>query len=442
MKTYSEVIDYLYARLPMFTRDGAAAINKGLGRTLAFCAHLGNPQDRFKSIHIAGTNGKGSSSHMLTSVLEVSGYKTGLYTSPHLLDFRERIRVHGEMVEQDFVVEFVNKHQAFIEEIAPSFFEVTVAMAFDYFAQQNVDIAVVEVGLGGRLDSTNIIHPLACLITNIGMDHMNMLGDTLEEIAGEKAGIIKSGTPVVVSEYNTVTAPVFEQKAREVDAPLCFADIIWTVRSMERSEQSLALVVDRLNSGQHLSVELDLLGSYQAKNLLGVLAVIDCLREKGYVMSQGHVLDGLRRVQQRTGLMGRWQLVSADPRIICDTGHNTDGVKEVVKNLSTTSYRHLHIVIGAMEDKDLSHMLPLLPQDATYYFCAPDMPRAMPAQELKKKAQGYGLKGRAYADIELALSASKANYTDGDLIFVGGSTFVVAEVLSFLTHGSGPWAKS
>ena len=429
MHNYNEVIEYLYARLPMFTRDGASAFKKDLDNTLVLLQALGNPQHKFKSIHIAGTNGKGSSSHMLASIFAEAGYKTALYTSPHLLDFRERIRINGQMVDEQYVIDFVQTHQALIEQIQPSFFEVTVAMAFDFFAKQQVDIAIIEVGLGGRLDSTNVIKPLASLITNIGFDHMNMLGNTLAAIASEKAGIIKPNTPVVVSEYHEDTASGFIEKAKQEHAVLEFASEILHSEIKAVNEDYLRIEVGDLDN--HIEqYELDLKGTYQAKNILGVLRMIDCMRALGYDLTQDAVKNGLRKVQSFTGLQGRWQTISKDPFIICDTGHNEDGIREVLKNLANTNYKQLHFVIGAMKDKDLGHMLPLLPTDAIYYFSNPEMPRAMPSEELTAEAHQLGLKGNAYGPVIKAFEAAKQQYQDGDLIFVGGSNFVVSEVLA------------
>jgi dihydrofolate synthase/folylpolyglutamate synthase len=428
--TYNEVIEYLYARLPMFTRVGVSAYKKDLDNTLALCQALDNPQDKFKSVHIAGTNGKGSSSHMLASVLAEAGYKTGLYTSPHLVDFRERIRINGTIIPEQQVVDFVERQKVLIERIQPSFFEVTVAMAFDYFAQEKVDVAVIEVGLGGRLDSTNVIRPELCLITNIGMDHMNLLGDTLTEIAGEKAGIIKHGIPVVISERDSRTAPVFEKKASQEAAPIYFASDLLQATLISQTDLQLEVAVTGALQDMNGQFGLDLKGSYQLKNLLGVLVSIDRLRIGGYQISDTDIHKGLRAVQQNTGLQGRWQTLSTNPFIICDTGHNEDGIKEVLKNLALTAYERLHIVIGAMKDKDLGHMLPLLPIGATYYFASPQMPRAMEASELAQVAARYHLNGNAYASVMDALDSAKQAYKEGDLIFVGGSNFVVAEVLT------------
>lgn len=429
IKTYNEAIEYLYAQLPMFTRDGASAIKKDIDNTVRFCEALGNPHQLFKSIHVAGTNGKGSTSHTLASILGEAGYKTGLYTSPHLLDFRERIRVNGQMIPEEAVLRFINEHRRLVEEIQPSFFETTVAMAFDYFAQEQVDIAVIEVGLGGRLDSTNIIHPELCVITNIGMDHTDQLGDTLIQIAGEKAGIIKSEVPVIVSERDESIAHVFERKAEEQKAPLRFASEELQVLSSARKERGLQLTVSDYVHQETIEIYVGLAGRYQQKNMLGVLTAVDELRKKGWKIDDKALMAGLANVEENTGLQGRWQVLSSDPLVICDTGHNEDGIREVMDNIRTTTFNRLHIVIGAMRDKDLAHILPQLPEQAVYYFCHPDMPRALPAEELKEKAAEYGLKGNAYPNIEEAMDSAKRVYQEGDLIFVGGSNFVVAEVL-------------
>jgi len=434
MNAYKEVIEYLYTRLPMFTRDGASAFKKDLDNTIKLCNALDNPQQKFNTLHIAGTNGKGSTSHMLAAILSEAGYKTGLYTSPHLLDFRERIRVDGVMCEQEFVTDFVQTHKALIEEVNPSFFEITVAMAFDYFEKSKVDIAVIEVGLGGRLDSTNIIQPLLSVITNIGFDHMNMLGNTLAEIAGEKAGIIKRNTPVVISEYAAETASVFLDKAHVEQAPIRFASQVYQTKMLSVDQDYLHIEAIDENGAEEI-YQLDLKGSYQVKNLAGVLLTVDELRKQGFQISRLHVHEALKKVQSTTGIQGRWQQLSKDPFIICDTGHNEDGIHEVLKNLNSTSYNKLHFVIGAMRDKDLSHMLPYLPKDAVYYFSAPDMPRAMPSDLLREEAMVFDLYGGNYSSVQEAFVAAKAAYEDGDLIFVGGSNFVVAEVLVAIDKG-------
>ncbi|MGK6353057.1 bifunctional folylpolyglutamate synthase/dihydrofolate synthase [Parapedobacter sp. DT-150] len=427
---YPDAVEYLYARLPMFTRDGASAFKKDLVNTLRLCGALGNPQERFKAVHIAGTNGKGSTSHMLAAILQAAGYKTGLYTSPHLLDFRERIRVNGVMISQRSVTDFVKQHQSLIEAIQPSFFEVTVAMAFDYFVKEEVDIAVVETGLGGRIDSTNVITPLLSIITNIGLDHTQMLGDTLPEIAAEKAGIIKSGVPVIIGEWQAEVAGVFERAARERGSILTYAPHRWQVTAATRSADLLQLRAARQQAPEEQAYALDLKGSYQAKNLPTVLSAVDELREMGFVIGDKHVKSALKQVQRLTGLMGRWQTLSTDPLIICDTGHNVDGWREVLANIEATDHRVLHMVIGVMRDKDLTTMLPMLPNTARYYFCAVDMPRALPAVELRAAAARSGLDGEAFGHVAGAIQAAQQQALNEDLIFIGGSTFVVADALA------------
>ena len=427
---YEEAVDYLYARLPMFTRDGASAFKKDLTNTYRLCEALGDPQKRFKSIHIAGTNGKGSTSHMLAAILQQAGYQTGLYTSPHLLDFRERIRTNGAMIPQSWVAAFVNKNQSLIEVVQPSFFEVTVAIAFAYFAEAEVDIAVVETGLGGRLDSTNIITPLLSVITNIGYDHTAMLGDTLSEIAGEKAGIIKPGIPAVVSERQAAVAGVFMDVAAAKGSPLLFASEQWDIANVSRGEQSLNVSATRRDSAESTSYALDLMGGYQVKNLPAVLCAVDELRRQGFDIAGTDVTYALAKVQELTGLMGRWQTVTTDPLVICDTGHNADGWREVLANIEVTPHRILHMVIGMMRDKEPAHILPMLPNDARYYFCQVAMPRALPAEELRTIGADHGLDGDAFDTVAEALAAAKLSASAADLIFIGGSTFIVADALA------------
>lgn len=412
----------------MFTRVGASAYKADLTNTIALCAVLDNPEHKFKSIHIAGTNGKGSSSHMLASVVQAQGYKTGLYTSPHLRDFRERIRINGEMIPEKEVIRFTHKMEEAIQRIEPSFFELTMAMAFSYFAEKKVDIAVIEAGMGGRLDSTNILLPELCLITNIGYDHMEFLGNTLPSIATEKAGIIKKNTPVVIGKTQPETKPVFEQKAKEKHAPLLFADTLWTCQLEERGEAYQSFAVQRID-GEKLSLKLDLMGKYQAANLPGVLEVLYQLEARGFHCEELSIKRGLSQVQTSTGLMGRWQHVSANPRVICDTGHNEDGIREVVQMLKEENFENLHMVIGMVGDKEVGKILVMLPKSALYYFTQASIPRAMPAQELQNKAFLLGLEGNSYPTVADALKAAKQAATDRDLIFVGGSTFVVAEVV-------------
>ena len=424
--TYADTLHYLYAQLPMFTRVGASAYKKDLHNTLALCNALHHPEHKFKSVHIGGTNGKGSSSHMLAAILQTAGYKTGLYTSPHLRDFRERIRINGQMIPEQEVTNFVNSHQALFEEINPSFFEATVGLAFDYFAKQGVDIAIIEVGLGGRLDSTNVINPLLSLITNIGLDHQDILGNTLEEIAKEKAGIIKSSTPIIVGEKQAEIADVFENKAIEANAKILFASECWTITPKETAP---LLVVNALSSKQNLELALDLRGSYQVKNLAGVLTAVDELREQGFKISEENLKTALKQVTSLTGLQGRWQTLQQQPLVICDTGHNEDGIKEVLKNITNTPHQNLHMVWGMVKDKDIAKILALLPKDATYYFCQPNIPRGKPTEELAQEAQKYQLKGQAYASVAEAYQQALSHAKPNDLVFVGGSTFVVAEVL-------------
>lgn len=434
---YQATLDYLYSQLPMFTRDGPSAFKKDLTNTIELCKRLGNPQDKFKSVHIGGTNGKGSTSHMLAAILQSAGYKTGLYTSPHLRDFRERIRIDGEMISEAAVVDFVDRHKTDFEDIKPSFFEMTVAMAFDAFAKEKVDIAVIEVGLGGRLDSTNIITPLLSVITNIGWDHVNMLGDTLQLIAGEKAGIIKPGVPVIVGEYQPEVADIFINKAKEQRAPIRFASEEWDVLKSEARSQKPEVLQEYINI--HVSkndlrlktqnLRLDLPGTYQLKNLKAVLSAVDELRKQGFIITDEHIHAALKQVKKLTGLHGRWEVLGQHPLTICDTGHNPEGIAEVLKNIQNVPYKHLHFVMGVVNDKDISKILALLPKTATYYFCKPGIPRGLDADNLKQQALKFDLTGKNYPSVKAAFKAAQTNAGDNDLVFVGGSTFVVAEVV-------------
>ncbi|HWW42422.1 folylpolyglutamate synthase/dihydrofolate synthase family protein [Pedobacter sp.] len=427
--TYPQTLDYLYSKLPMFTRIGAVAFKKDLHNTLAMCQELGNPQHKFKTIHVAGTNGKGSTSHMLAAILQQAGYKTGLYTSPHLKDFRERIRVNGKMVSKRFVTNFVAQQQAIIESLQPSFFEVTVAMAFSCFAEEKVDIAIIEVGLGGRLDSTNIITPEVSVITNISLDHTNMLGNTLKEIAFEKAGIIKPGIPAVIGEHHPETDPVFIQKATETGSPLFFAEDELTLASTRNSKAYLITSILNPSGILHKDLQLDLTGTYQLKNILTVIQTVQLLKKLHYAISDEALFKALRNVKKITGLQGRWQILSHSPLIIADTGHNIAGITEVLQNIRNTSHQQLHMVIGMVKDKDINGVLSLLPKDAVYYFTQPDLERALPAEELASQGEQHELKGKTFKIIKDALNTAKAAALPGDLIFVGGSTFVVAEVI-------------
>lgn len=431
---YEETLDYLFAQLPMFHRIGAAAYKANLDNTHAICEFLDHPENKFRSIHIAGTNGKGSNSHMLAAILQSAGYKTGLYTSPHLIDFRERIRINGEMISKDAVVGFVEKYKTQFEKVQPSFFEWTVGLAFDYFANEKVEIAVIETGLGGRLDSTNVITPLLSVITNISWDHANLLGDTLKKIAAEKAGIIKNEIPVVIGEVREETAVVFTDKAASVSAPIVFAEVLL------RAEQKETTAPDRqvfsIYAGKQLlfdSLEIDLAGHYQRKNILTVIESILKLNENGFRIEEEHIRAGLGNVRGLTGLMGRWQTIADSPRIVCDVGHNEDGIREILNQLALLSYDRLHIVFGVVNDKDVTYILKLLPVNARYYFCKANLPRALGQQELKNQAQSFGLKGEAYDTVYDAFLAAKNAAENSDFVFIGGSTFVVAEILQALS---------
>lgn len=434
---YAETLDYLYQHLPMFARIGAPALKKDLTNTLELCSRLGNPHQKFESVHIGGTNGKGSTSHMLAAILQKAGYRTGLYTSPHLHDFRERIRINGQMIGKAEVIKFVKAHRHDIEEIKPSFFEVTAAMAFDYFARQKVNIAVIEVGLGGRLDSTNIITPLLSLITNISFDHSQILGNTLPEIAFEKAGIIKPGVPVIISERQPAVEDVFIKKAAATGSQLVFASDEWKIKAesgkqkaegrQQEIEDLLNLTISSLQS--NLNLQLDLTGIYQLKNLPGVLSAAAQLRRQGFLITDKQLAEALKQVKKLTGLQGRWQVLERNPLVICDTGHNEDGIREVLKNIEAVPYKKLHMVIGMVKDKAVDKVLALLPKNAVYYFCMPDIERGKPAEELMNEAAVFGLNGKSYPSVKKALEAAKADAGAEDLIFAGGSTFVAAEVL-------------
>lgn len=423
---YQETLDYLFHALPMFQRVGATAFRKDLGNTLALCAHLDNPERKFKSVHVAGTNGKGSTSHSLAAILQSAGYKTGLYTSPHLKSFTERIRINGKEIGEEAVVEFVAENKDFLDQLQPSFFEMTVGMAFWHFAKEQVDIAIVEVGMGGKYDSTNVLLPELCIITNIGWDHVQFLGNTLPEIAGEKAGIIKPGIPVVISQTQEETEPVFVQKAQEQQAPIVFADQKLRVVKMA-SHQKLALFsVEK--DGQKSELNFGLQGDYQRFNLPGILESVSQLREMGWDISEAALEKGLAEVSALTGLKGRWQILGEKPAVIADTGHNEPGIREILAQLETYDYSQLWMVLGMVQDKDISKILALLPKDARYVFCQADLPRAMPAAQLAEKARALGLSGDVIPDINQALNFARKNAGADDLIFVGGSTFVVAEI--------------
>lgn len=426
---YEQTLAYLYTQLPMFTRIGAAALKNDLNNTIALCGALGNPHTQFPTVHVAGTNGKGSTSHMLAAVLQAAGYKTGLYTSPHLKDFRERVKINGEMMPKDDVVDFVARCQPIFDTILPSFFEMTVGLAFDYFARQKVDIAIIEVGLGGRLDSTNIITPQLSVITNIGWDHMDLLGDTLPKIAAEKAGIIKPKITAIVGESDTVTNPVFIDKAAETNAPLLFADKEIRIENFIAGGDIATCDVYFQNQLWLEQLECDLTGIYQQKNIATALTALLQLQKQGWNMDEKAIRQGLKSVKTTTGLMGRWQKLSDTPPSYADTGHNINGVHEVLKQIQLVPHQNLHIVWGMVGDKDISKILSVLPKNATYYFCNAQLPRALPANELQQQANSFGLKGEHYPTVTQALAAAQSAANQQDLVFVGGSTFVVAEVV-------------
>lgn len=404
--TYQDTLNWMFSQLPMYQRQGKAAFKKDLSNTINLARHLNNPESKFKSVHVAGTNGKGSSSHMIASVLQEAGYKVGLYTSPHLKDFRERIRINGHEVSKQFVIGFIKRNKPFFEANKLSFFEMTVGMAFDYFAKQKVDIAVVEVGLGGRLDSTNIINPEVSVITNIGLDHTQFLGDTLELIAFEKGGIIKSKTPVVIGETQKETAFVFKDLAQKKGSEIVFAD-----RTVKERYES------------------DLVGTYQSKNIKTVVETIKTLQVLEYKITDKHLKVGLLNVVKNTGLLGRWQVLSQAPKVVCDTGHNREGLTYVMQQLLNETFKTLHIVFGVVSDKDLESIIDLLPKKATYYFCKPNIPRGLDAYKLKESFAKNNLHGVAYKSVNEAYEMALKRADKDDFIFIGGSTFVVAEII-------------
>ncbi len=432
MRTYAETVDLLYNQLPMFHRVGAFAYKDSLDNTYALDKIYNHPHRKYKTIHVAGTNGKGSVANFIASVLQEAGYRTGLYTSPHLRDFRERIRVNGTMIPKEEVVTFVDHFYASDESksLEPSFFEFTTLMAFDYFARQNVEVAVVEVGLGGRLDSTNIISPEVSVVTNISYDHMNILGDTLEKIAGEKAGIIKKDIPVIIGERQPESAPVFLKKAEEVGAPIYFAEDYYTVPDGRFAGEATQLLdLHCLKSGSVEQIETGLLGRYQWKNVPTTLATLDVLKAEGWKLSDENICEGLKNVIKNTGLMGRWQILGHNPLMVCDTGHNEAGIRFITEQLSLTPHQKLHFVIGMVADKDIRHILPLLPADAVYYFTKASIPRAMNEKELAQIGREAGLLGETYPSVREALVAAKQKATKDDMIFIGGSTYTVAEIV-------------
>ena len=405
--TYAETLDYLFGQLPMYQRVGKAAYKADLDATISLCHYLGNPERMFRSVHVAGTNGKGSTSHFLASILQEAGLKVGLYTSPHLKDFRERIRINGKMIPEAVVIRFVDEHRTAFSEMGLSFFEWTVGLAFDFFAREQVDIGVLETGMGGRLDSTNVVHPELTLITNIGMDHQQFLGDTLVKIAGEKAGIVKAGVPLVVNETQAEVRSVFEAKANEMGSSIAFADQVIP----------------------EIPYPLGLQGNYQHHNAKGALLAARQLADAGWPIEEQHLESGLANVVSNTGLMGRWQTLGQDPLILADTAHNREGLAQVIPQLLALPHQRLHVVLGMVNDKLADTVLPLFPTSATYYFCQAKIPRAKPVTALQQQGEKYGLHGVGYPSVSSALSAAKAAAMPSDLIFVGGSTFTVAEVV-------------
>lgn len=426
---YNETLNWMFNKLPMYQRIGASAYKADLNTTINIINYLDNPQDSFKSIHIAGTNGKGSTSHSLASVFQEAGYKTGLYTSPHLRDFRERIRINGEMIPENEVVDFIGKHKDKLEELELSFFEMTVAMAFDYFRKEKVDIAIIEVGMGGRLDSTNVIKPELCVITNISLDHVKFLGENEEQIAAEKAGIIKPEIPVVIGETQEGSKDVFIKTAKEKNSPIFFADKIMDCRKDNTYSLDYQQFDIYKNNESYLKeLKYPLLGNYQKKNLATVICALDILRDS-FKIEERHIIDGLANVIKNTSLMGRWQVINKNPLAIADTGHNVAGINEVNRQLAETKYNNLHFVLSVVNDKDIDGILQLLPKEAEYYFCKADIPRGLSADILFEKATNSGLKGKVYESVRNAYSSALANAQEGDLVFVGGSNFTVAEVV-------------
>ncbi|RLD89568.1 MAG: bifunctional folylpolyglutamate synthase/dihydrofolate synthase [Bacteroidetes bacterium] len=428
---YKETLQWLFNKLPMYQRMGKAAYKADLGNTVELLDLLGNPQNRFKVVHVAGTNGKGSVSNIVASVLQDAGLKTGLYTSPHLKDFRERIRINGELIPEEEVVNFVQSNMTEFDRIKPSFFEMTVGMAFDHFAKENVDIAVIEVGLGGRLDSTNIVNPLVSVITNIGFDHTQFLGNSIEQIAIEKAGIIKEGVPVVIGRKQAETSPIFEKTASEKRTELTYAENHYDIKLLQTLKPNEQYIDIWKNNELFLEeVNSPLLGFYQQENIATALMVLEVLTTKyNLPVEPGNIREGIEYLHKNTGFIGRWHVLDTNPLTICDTGHNEEGIKAVVQQLMSSTFDHLHFIFGMVNDKDPETILSLLPRNATYYFCKPDIPRGMDAEELQTKAAEMGLTGLSYSSVDRAFSSAFNNARPRDLVFVGGSTYVVAEVI-------------
>jgi len=428
---YKETLDWLFSRLPMYQRVGKAAYKADLKTTVKLLKALGNPQEKFKAIHVAGTNGKGSVSHLLASILQEAGYKTGLYTSPHLKDFRERMKINGEMISEEKVVEFVQANQILFEDLKPSFFEMTVGMAYDYFSDEQVDFAVLETGMGGRLDSTNVSHPVVTVITNIGHDHQQFLGNAPEQIAREKAGIVKQGIPLVVGKKQAGLKDIFEEVAAQKNAPLVFVDEHFELRKIHTTDKTGQLFDVWQDGNLFLEkMESPFIAQYQTENMATALQTIMVLKDSGMIqLTNDNIRNGIQKVVDNTGLQGRWQTLSTNPLTICDTGHNPEGIQAVVEQIAHTDYEHLHFVFGMVNDKNPENILVLLPKQATYYFCKPEIPRGMDAELLLQAAFKAGLRGQHFNSVTDAYHSAVNNAGVSDLVFVGGSTFVVSEVL-------------
>lgn len=426
---YQETLDWMFQQLPMFQRKGKAAYKANLNNTLALDEHFNHPHKNYKTIHIAGTNGKGSVSHFLASCLQEAGYKVGLYTSPHLKDFRERIKINGENIDQDFVVNFINSNKDYFSTLSPSFFEMTVAMAFEYFSKEDVDYAIIETGLGGRLDSTNIISPIASVITNISFDHTALLGNTKELIAIEKAGIIKKDTPVIIGEYDKDTIDVFEKRAKEQIANLIVADKKYEIQNSRFNINHRIVDIIKDKDIRFKDLVSGLVGVYQEKNILTCIACIDYIKTLGVDISDENISEGLKKVVQNTGIMGRWQILQDKPLVVCDTAHNEAGISYVLEQIKEIPYEKLHIVFGMVNDKSIDKVLSMMPKEAKYYFTKANIPRAQDEQRLKEMASEYGLKGNVYSNVEDAKIAALLQMGNNDLLYIGGSTFIVAEVV-------------
>jgi len=426
---YSQTLDFLFSQLPMYQRIGKAAYKADLSATISLLDYLDNPQRHFKAVHIAGTNGKGSVAHMLASVLQTAGYKTALYTSPHLKDFRERIKIDGKVIPEEYVICFVEKHKAFFEKEQLSFFEMTVGLAFSYFAEQKPDIAIIETGMGGRLDSTNLINSLISIITNIGYDHTAFLGNSLAEIAAEKAGIIKEKQNVIIGQKHLETSSVFINKAVEKQAKILFAEDFYQCKKIAESFSSAEYCIKELKSNKESCLEIDLLGDYQEKNLQTALLAIRQLKEVGLPISKESLNKGLKNIKEYTNFMGRWQILQKKPLVICDTAHNKEGLSVVLSQLKKMNAARIHFVLGFVNDKVIEDLLSLFPKDGIYYFCKADIPRAMKTDELELMSEKFALKGKSYSSVQQAYQAAIKNAKENEIVFAGGSTFVVAEVL-------------